>query len=389
MVMKGTYKDLYVLEARHLGKGGQAEVFAATHRSTKERVALKRLREIDEDSVARMRREIEVQTSLRHHHIMPIKDFDQENYHWYTMPVAVSVLSQFKFSDISRSLLVEITRACCEALRHAHGQGYIHRDITPRNIFRLMTGDRHSWVLGDWGCVRRPLGMTTVARSRPGEFLGTPGFAAPEMWEDPHLVDTRADIYSLGRVVAWARTGKEPIPNRRLIPDDDWREFVVGATKEDAVDRISDFPTLLEKIPPFMDAPSSPRALFDLADDATEIVWARYADSPTIAVRNHGNEISLRGEDVGLILPYLYARKYNHRGTGLLRVREAIAWGKTLWKNFPSPTESKVVVAARKSVTRRMRAAGVSSTDALFWSRQGLAPATMIAKEPAKIVIIE
>jgi serine/threonine protein kinase len=60
------YKELYRLEAKPLGRGGQAEVFRAENRRTGDIVALKR--RIGASSVAtdRMRREIDVQSKLHH-----------------------------------------------------------------------------------------------------------------------------------------------------------------------------------------------------------------------------------------------------------------------------------------------------------------------------------
>jgi serine/threonine protein kinase len=68
----------------------------------------------------------------------------------------------------------------------------------------------------------------------PGEGLGTAGFAAPETYDvDAHLVDERADVYSLGRVVAWLLTGRWPAPNRPLRPEGPLRGFIEECTDLD------------------------------------------------------------------------------------------------------------------------------------------------------------
>jgi serine/threonine protein kinase len=372
-----------------LGRGGQAEVMPATHRLSKERVALKRLNNRDADSLARMRREIQAQNDLRHHNIMPIKDYDRAEFSWYTMPVADAVLGDLKPSQFSKTFIIGVVRACCYALGHAHGQGYIHRDITPRNIFRLTTGDRKSWVVGDWGCVRRPLGMTTVVRSRPGEFAGTAGYAPPEMWDDPHAVDMRGDVYSLGRVVAWACTGKSPIPNRELLPVNEWREFVLRATKDDPAERVQDVDALIRLIPPLASSGASVEGVFDLMDPETELVWVRRVDVPTLAFRNKEREVVLSSPEVGYILPYIYAAKNNHKKTGFLRVNEVISWGKLFWSDFPSAVQSKDIIGARKFLMKRMREAGVINAQNLFVGRTGMAPATVLNMASAKIIVID
>ena len=65
----------YILEPSPIGLGGQAEVFVARHRYTGEIVAFKRvLKELqyNEEAMARMRREIDVQTSIKHLNVMPV-----------------------------------------------------------------------------------------------------------------------------------------------------------------------------------------------------------------------------------------------------------------------------------------------------------------------------
>jgi serine/threonine protein kinase len=69
----------YACDARRLGHGGYAEVFAATHKPTGRRVAFKRLHPSQKwsrkDSVPRMRREIEVMREMATHpHVMPVLD---------------------------------------------------------------------------------------------------------------------------------------------------------------------------------------------------------------------------------------------------------------------------------------------------------------------------
>jgi response regulator RpfG family c-di-GMP phosphodiesterase len=92
-----------------------------------------------------------------------------------------------------------------EALGEAHRHGLIHRDIKPSNI--LVTPDWQAKVL-DFGLARLP----TRNLTEPGTLLGTIGYMAPEQARDPHTVDTRADLFSLGASIYWALTGREPYP---------------------------------------------------------------------------------------------------------------------------------------------------------------------------------
>ncbi len=93
----GDYHDNYCLERVPIGDGGQAEVFRAEHRKTGAIVALKRRKTGFEEATDRMRREIEIQSSITHAHVMPILDFDPDEWQWFTMPLATKTLEN---SDI-------------------------------------------------------------------------------------------------------------------------------------------------------------------------------------------------------------------------------------------------------------------------------------------------
>jgi len=209
-------------------------------------VAFKRLfryLRADDDSIARMRREIKVQTSICNQNIMPILDYSQ-SFYWYTMPIAKEILSK-QSTPIESSILIQVVEECANGLITAHERGCIHRDLTPNNILLISEGGNERWVVSDWGLVRRH-GQTTIVRTAPGQMIGTAGFAAPEMWGDAHNVDTRADVYSLGRVVAWCLTGQWPISNLPLLPEGIWYEFVSITTALDPRQRPQDMYGVLE-----------------------------------------------------------------------------------------------------------------------------------------------
>ncbi len=247
-------KPPYRLARKPLGVGGFAEVFEAEHRETGERVAFKRLlRKINrEEALARLRREIETLRRIDHPHVMPVLDHAAD-FSWYTMPLADAVLASLE-PPIADELLTTIVRECAAGLAAAHDAGLVHRDVTPPNIVRITHDGQARWVIADFGLVRRPRGLTTVVRTMAGSEFGTAGFAAPEAWDDPHAMTAQADIYSLGRVVAWAVTGRLPAPNRSLLPDDEpWRTFVQRATQDEPTAR-----------------PISMRALVALADGESQ-----------------------------------------------------------------------------------------------------------------------
>ncbi len=222
---RGHRKD-YAMDRVRMKEGGQADIFAATHKATGVRVALKRRRSHRETPAARMRREIDVAQDLNAHpHYVPILDANPSE-GWLVMPMAQGTADDERERLRNPTVLLDLVNALIDVLDAAHRHGWLHRDVKPSNILLL---DGH-WRLGDWGVVRRPRGQTTkVDRTRTE--VGTDGFAAPELFIDAHQATAAADIYGVGRVIAWALTDDQPEMNVPLLPaPGPWRNIVRKAT---------------------------------------------------------------------------------------------------------------------------------------------------------------
>ncbi|WP_168210685.1 serine/threonine-protein kinase [Persicimonas caeni] len=221
-------RDAYRLESKPLSTGGQAEIFRAEVKKTGEQVALKRF--FRGASRERSRREIDVLQNFDHPNIIKVLDFDSDDYNWYVMPLADGSLAKIGPNLDPRYELVDLTQDLLDGLEAAHSVGVVHRDLNPRNILRFTEDAGPRWVVADWGLVRRPLGQTTVQETKPNGTFGTEGFSAPESYKDAHNLDQRADIYALGRVIAWALTAEWPVPNIAVEVTGPWQEFVSQTT---------------------------------------------------------------------------------------------------------------------------------------------------------------
>ncbi|MCI0536854.1 MAG: protein kinase [Verrucomicrobiales bacterium] len=138
--------------------------------------------------------------------------------------------------DLSRrertpiSECVELGLALTSALAALHTRGLVHRDIKPSNIIFVSGKPK----LADIGLVARS--NTTMS------LVGTAGYAAPEGGSSP-----RADLYSLGKVLYEASTGKDwqqfPEPLTDLRSGEEGRlwpelnEVILKACKPDPAQR--------------------------------------------------------------------------------------------------------------------------------------------------------
>jgi serine/threonine protein kinase len=199
-----THRDRYRLEARPLGSGGFADVFAATDKTFGSRVAFKRLRTGPPEAQRRFRREIEIQRALVHEHVMPIIDADPLS-KWYVMPIAEASLEAL-LPVLSYGEVIDALRGAGLGLAAGHARAVVHRDVTPRNILALRRSDgTRRWVIADWGLVRLPTGESGSLKTVG--TLGTVGFIAPEVVRDPRSANARSDIYSLGMVAEAVQRG--------------------------------------------------------------------------------------------------------------------------------------------------------------------------------------
>ncbi|GLY26398.1 serine/threonine-protein kinase [Micromonospora sp. NBRC 101691] len=92
---------------------------------------------------------------------------------------------------VALDLLAEIA----DGVAVLHRNGVVHRDLTPGNILFRSHPDGERVLVADLG-----LAKALAAASGLTARAGTPGYMAPEQDDPLAVVDTRADVYGLGRL---------------------------------------------------------------------------------------------------------------------------------------------------------------------------------------------
>ncbi|HUV63660.1 MAG TPA: serine/threonine-protein kinase [Sedimentisphaerales bacterium] len=199
-----------------LGQGGMGAVYKARQRQLDRVVALKILPPQigrTEAFAERFTREARSLARLSHPGIVMVYDFGhtEAGLYYFVMEFVdgTDLRHVIRSAQLSPAEALSVVPQICEALQYAHEEGVVHRDIKPENI---MLNKKGQIKITDFGLAKlldQPATAHTLTQA--GQRMGTPHYMAPEQIEHPHLVDHRADIYSLGVVFYEMLTGELPL----------------------------------------------------------------------------------------------------------------------------------------------------------------------------------
>lgn len=201
----------YLLLER-LGSGGFGEVFRAQDELLRRQVAVKRIPCESDGLGERAAREAHAAARLSHPAIVALYEATRQDGYFYLTSELVEgqTLARLIAQDaLGDEQIMEIGRTLCDALRHAHGRGVIHRDVKPQNILVPDEPADRSGVakLTDFGGARL---AGEEALTATGDVLGTLAYMAPEQSEG-QAAGPEADLYALALVLYEALSGENPV----------------------------------------------------------------------------------------------------------------------------------------------------------------------------------
>ena len=201
------YVGKYRLVGR-IGRGGMGQVFLGQSPGGR-MVAVKLIRAdlaSDPDFRARFAREVTTARTVSGIFTVPVVDADVDGPQPWLVTAFVDGPS-LADAVASRGPLppgpaLTLAAGLAEGLEVIHAVGVVHRDLKPSNVLLADDGPR----IIDFGISHS---ANASGLTRTGWVTGSPGFMSPEQAEG-RPAGPAGDIFSLGSVLAFAATGREP-----------------------------------------------------------------------------------------------------------------------------------------------------------------------------------
>lgn len=237
------FEERYDVRAT-LDVGGMGHILRAYDRILRREVAIKMMRDSDEDGVTspavrgQFLKEARIGGRLLHPNVLPVFDLgvNQSGQIYFTMRLVDGASLQHSLDALDKGVLTRLITfplhkivgafvRACHGIDYAHQNQIIHLDIKPQNI--LVSGFSEVFVI-DWGLARvdefddteqlidlyrgHPSNENTTSRTFfNGPVVGTPAYMAPEQARgDSGSYNPSTDVFGLGGVLYFVLYGIPP-----------------------------------------------------------------------------------------------------------------------------------------------------------------------------------
>ncbi|CAL2250512.1 unnamed protein product [Prunus armeniaca] len=192
-------KDYKLYE--EVGEGVSASVYRALCIPLNEIVAIKVLDlEKCNNDLDGIRREVHTMTLINHQNLLRAHcSFTAGHSLWVVMPYmaggsCLHIMKSAYPEGFEEPVIATLLHEVLKALVYLHAHGHIHRDVKAGNILIDSNG---AVKLGDFGVSACMFDTGDRQRTR-NTFVGTPCWMAPEVMQQLHGYDFKADIWSFG-----------------------------------------------------------------------------------------------------------------------------------------------------------------------------------------------
>jgi serine/threonine protein kinase len=214
----------YTLEKK-LGEGAMGIVYKGYHAILRRPTAIKLLHldRINDSSIERFEREVQITSQLQNPHTVAIYDYGrtEEGVFYYAMEFLDGIDLQIlveKYGPQPENRVIHILSQICGSLYEAHSSGLVHRDIKPTNIMLNRRGGEPDVIkVLDFGLVKAVDDKKQAGLTMANSLTGTPLYMSPEAIQTPGAVDARSDLYAVGAVGYFLLTGKPVFDAQNLV----------------------------------------------------------------------------------------------------------------------------------------------------------------------------
>ena len=227
-----------------IGGGSYADVYSYTDPFNGLKIALKRAKpDLEDKELLRFRQEFDTLKSLHSPYIIDVYSFNDAK-NEYTMEYMDETIFDFigkRNPSLSLNNRKRIIGQICRGLDYLHSKGYLHRDISLKNVMVKLYEDTEIVKICDFGLVKVPQSALTSLGSEIKGSLNDPdlvnvGFGHYEM---------RHETYALTRLCFFILTGKTNIDKQK---EGRIKQFWRKGTSTKLADRFSTVDELWEVV---------------------------------------------------------------------------------------------------------------------------------------------
>lgn len=192
---------------RPIGSGAAGEVFEATNKKTKQKVAVKKMK-LTPDILKMLPAEISIMQQSQHPCVVTYfgSYLVGKDCVWVVMELmsggCLTDIVQEPTVKLSEKIIAQIMKQTLEGLAYIHSRHVIHRDIKSDNV---LIGSRGEIKIADFGYAAQLIKSGRVRQT----VCGTPYWMAPELIKGQDY-DQKVDIWSLGVMMIECAEGDPP-----------------------------------------------------------------------------------------------------------------------------------------------------------------------------------